>query len=558
MDVTLQQVPRSVWWGWGDPEQAKPLPAGAARMLDELVGSHSASTNRPPVDLASIEVPDSRADEALRTALAAAVGAEHVLDAADERILRAGGKSYVDLIRARTGALPFVPDLVVLPESHEQVAAVVEACVAEDAALIPFGGGTSVVAGLTVEDEPRVVISLDLRRLAGLVRLDPTDRTATFRAGTLAPQAEAELREQGFTLGHFPQSYQQASLGGFVATRSAGQSSSGYGRIDDMVDGVRGVTPTGEFEFGSQSPATAAGPRLLDLMVGSEGAFGVLTEVTLRIVKAPEATRHMALAFPDFSCAATALRSMVQVLGHDEQPDVTRVSDATETAVSLAMAGPMGSALGRYLSVRGMSEPCLMILLWHDDSDQRAGERAKRARALLREAGGIALPAKIARGWEHGRFSAPYLRDELITRGVFVETLETATHWSNIDRTHRQVGAAIEQALQDCGTPGLVQCHISHVYPSGASLYFTYLAAEAQDNLEQWQTVKRAASEAIVDAGATITHHHAVGRDHRPYLVNEIGPIGVRMLRALKNELDPANTMNPGVLIPTATEAAIS
>lgn len=555
MDVTLQRVQRSVWWGWGDPAQAKPLPAHAREMLDERLGTQTRTTNHPPVELDSIEVPESRVDSALREALASSVGADHVRDEAGERILRAGGKSYVDLVRARTGNLPYVPDVVVLPASHDEVAAVVAACDTHGAAVVPFGGGTSVVAGLTVEGETRPVVSLDLRRLAGLVRIDELDRSATFLAGTMAVDAENALHDRGFTLGHFPQSYQQATLGGFVATRSAGQSSSGYGRIDDMVEGIRGVTPTGEFQFGTQSPASAAGPRLLDVMVGSEGALGVLTEVTLRYADAPKATRHTAVAFADFDSAAAALRSMVQDLGHDDQPDVTRVSDAQETEVSLGLAGRSGRALQRYLAARGIETPCLAILLWHDSTDERAKQRQRRAREILRANGAVALPAKIAKGWEHGRFSTPYLRDELITRGIFVETLETATHWSNIPTVHRTVGSAIERALDENGTPGIVQCHISHVYNAGASLYFTYIAAESDDALDQWKKVKTAASEAIVESGATITHHHAVGRDHAPYLAAEIGSVGVRMLHALKNELDPHNIMNPGALVPAHTEA---
>lgn len=555
MDPTLQSVSRSVWWGWGDPEKAGSLPEHAKQLLDERLGTRCTTTNRPPASLDEIRLAASSLTSQQVSALAHLVGDTNVLTSDDERLLRAGGKGYLDLVRARTGQLAYAPDAVVLPADHAEVAAVVAYCVAADFAVVPFGGGTSVVGGLTAAGEPRPVISLDLRRLTGMVSLDERDMTATFQAGTLAPEAEIALHDNGFTLGHFPQSYQQASIGGFVATRSAGQSSSGYGRIDDMVDGVRGVTPVGEFAFGRQSPASAAGPRLLDVMVGSEGAFGVLTEVTLRMQPAPAATRHSALAFPDFDSAATALREMVQRLGHDEQPDVTRVSDATETEISLALAGRPGSALKTYLRRRGMGAPCLMILLWHDGSDDEAKRRQRRAMPILRRNGARSLPARVARSWEHGRFSAPYLRDELITRGVFVETLETATHWSNIAHVHQQVGAAIADALDRIGTPGIVQCHISHVYPSGASLYFTYLAAEADDAAAQWVAVKAAASEAIVAAGATITHHHAVGRDHRPYLSNEIGDIGVRVLRAVKNELDPGNNLNPGVLVPTTTEA---
>lgn len=555
MDATLQQVDRSVWWGWGDPAEARPLPAGARRMLADRLGAGDGPL-RPPVDLEDVELPACRLGQDARDALTAAVGADHVSALRLHRVERAGGKSYVDLVRARTGRLPYAPDAVVFPADHDEVAAVVRAAGAHGFALVPYGGGTSVVGGLTVEAGERPVVSLDLRRLTGLVALDEVDLTATFRAGTMAPSAEAALHERGFTLGHFPQSYQQASLGGFVATRSAGQSSSGYGRIDDLVDGVRAATPAGDLELGSRSPASAAGPRLHDLLVGSEGAYGVITEVTLRIRPARKVVHHLAVTFADFGAGADALRQLVQRLGHDGQPDVTRLSDESETEVSLALAGRSGAALSRYLRVRGLSTPCLAILVWDDQDDDAARDRMKRARRILRSAGAVALPAKVARGWEHGRFGAPYLRDELLGRRVFVETLETATHWSNLLSLKQEVGDAIEQAMADCGTPAIAQCHVSHVYASGASLYFTCLAREADDPHAQWRAMKTAASEAIVAAGGTITHHHAVGRDHRPYLAAEIGETGVRILRAVKNELDPQNVMNPGVLIPSPSESS--
>ncbi|NHN55146.1 FAD-binding oxidoreductase [Calidifontibacter sp. DB0510] len=545
--MTLEEVGRSVWWGWGDPARAGSVPATALRRLrDELSLSE---VHRPPVALADLSLPAPRWTPATRDAVTALLGADHVLTDPRARMEHAGGKSYLDLLRARTGETAYAPDAVLLPADGEQIAGVLALAAEHGFTVIPYGGGTSVVGGLTASD-PRPHLSLDLRRLAGLVALDEVSGTATFGAGTRAIDAERALRERGWTLGHYPQSYQQASIGGFVATRSAGQSSSGYGRIDDMVLAARAVTPAGEVAFGERSPATAAGPRLLDLVVGNEGACAVITQATLRVHRAPSATRHAAYAFPSFEAAAAALREMVQTLGHDGQPDVTRVSDADETRVSLMLAGRAGRVLGSYLRGRRMPDASLMILLWHDSSDAAAAARAKRATPILRAHGAVALPARIARGWEHGRFRAPYLRDELMTRGVFVETLETATTWSNLPRLYAVVRQAISTALASLDTSGIVQCHISHVYHSGASLYFTYLAREADDPAEQWRAVKAAASSAIVAAEGTITHHHAVGRDHRDYLEEEIGEVGARILRAVKAELDPHDVLNPGVLIP--------
>lgn len=554
LEPTLNSVSRSVWWGWGDPAQAGSLSAAARGELTRRLRLRA--VDNPPVALSAVHLATSRLDTIpqVRQELEEIVGVGHVHTDPLWRMEHAGGKSYVDLFRARSGDGSHAPDAVLEPQNEQQVARLMDWVAANDAVVVPFGGGTSVVGGVTVgESGDRLRVSLDLRGLAGLLELDETSLTARFGAGTRAADAERALRERGYTLGHFPQSYEQATIGGFVATRSAGQSSSGYGRIDDMVTAARIVTPVGTVTFGDRSPASAAGPALLDLVVGSEGAFGVITEATLRIRRAPSATRHAAYAFASFEAGSAALRELVQQLGHDAQPDVTRLSDPDETQVSLLLAGGAGRALGAYLSGRRMTQPCLLILLWHAGSDKQAAARAKLAAPILQRNSAVRLPAKVASAWEHGRFSAPYLRDELMTMGVFIETLETATTWSNLRHLYREVQAAISSTLDGQGNPGIVQCHISHVYHSGASLYFTFVAAEAADPLAQGAAVKQAASRAIMAAGGTITHHHAVGRDHQPYLREEIGEIGERILAAVKRELDPHGILNPGVLIQEET-----
>jgi alkyldihydroxyacetonephosphate synthase len=364
-----------------------------------------------------------------------------------------------------------------------------------------------------------------------------------------APALERHLAERGLTLGHFPQSFEYVSLGGCAATRSAGQCSTGYGAIERMVLGLRFATPAAEVALPAV-PATAAGPGLRQLLVGSEGTLGVISELALRVRAAPRERVYEGVFFEDFAAGAQALRA----LSHERVlPDIARLSDEQETRMSLALAGG-GSVKGRlgraYLGLRGYRDGCLAIFGFEGTPEEVAFRRA-RALELARAQGGLTVGSSPGRAWLHGRFSAPYLRDELLTQGVIMETLETATQWSGVERLHRDVAGAIASALDADGTPGLVMCHLSHVYETGASLYFTFIARQREGaELEQWRAVKRAASRAIVDGGGTITHHHAVGRDHAPWMEDEIGREGVAALRALKAELDPAGIMNPGKLLP--------
>ncbi len=371
-------------------------------------------------------------------------------------------------------------------------------------------------------------------------------RTAVFQPGVRGPQAEALLAPYGFTLGHLPQSYEQATLGGYAATRSAGQASTGYGRFDDLVLGLELQTPAGPLRLG-RGAASAAGPDLRALVVGSEGAFGVVTELTLRVRPLPETRHYEGFFFRTWPDGLAALRRLEQA---GLAPDVARLSDPDETRVQLALAGPGGRAarLGKaVLRARGYGHGCLAVLGWEGEAAEAAIRRG-RGRPLLKAFGGTSLGTGVGDRWEHGRFGGPYLRDDLLDLGVLVETLETSATWSDLPRVHRVVRAALSDALRD--TPPVVMCHVSHLYPHGASLYFTVLARQlGVDPAGQWQRAKEAASRALVACGATITHHHAVGTDHRPYLADEVGPLGVEVLRAVKAVLDPAGVLNPGKLV---------
>ena len=532
------------WWGWGDPAVVPELDADSLAMLREEIGELSAWER--PASPEDVSMPEA---QELPPSIAEVVGAGNVLDGAEDRLRHAAGKGYADLARLRLGRLEHAPDAVVLPGDGDEVRRVLEVCSAAGIAVVPFGAGSSVVGGVEPLRGPHErLISLDLAHLRG-VAVDHRSLTARLGAGLLGPEAEEALGREGVTLGHFPQSFQHASIGGFAATRSAGQASSGYGRFDALVTSVRLLAPAGSLET-LESPHTAAGPALRELIVGSEGVLGVIPDVTVRVRPAPASRRYEAWFAEDFAAGSEIVRAMAQ---GDALPDVIRVSDETETRISLALSGPRGPArraFATYLRLRGRSGGSLIIAGFEGDAESVARRRALAVRRL--RAGGAAYLGRGAgQSWERGRYHGPYLRDTLMDRGAMVETLETSHTWTRLGDLYRGVRAAISESLAAQGTPGLVFCHLSHAYADGASLYFTFIARRRQGaELEQWRGVKSAASEAIVAAGGTITHHHAIGRDHLPYMEAEVGTAGLGVLRAAKERLDPAGVMNPGKLLP--------
>jgi alkyldihydroxyacetonephosphate synthase len=526
------------WARWGDPAKAHPVSDSVRGLVEAFLGPIE---ERSTVPLADVRLPEVGLAASHLEALAALVGDDHVHADHDWRVARTRGKSTPDLLRMRAGDGSDAPDAVVRPATHDEVAAVVRWCAEEHVACVPFGGGTSVVGGLAARrDGFAGVLALDLRRMTRLVSVDEVSGTATLEAGLLGPEAEALLAERGLTIGHFPQSFRYASIGGFAATRSSGQSSAGYGRFDSLVMALRVATPLGDLVLGD-SPANAAGPDLRQLVLGSEGAFGVITEVTLKVRPVPAVKVYEAWRFPSFAAGADAMRRLAQgrVL-----PTVLRLSDEAETAVNLASPDAVGGESGG-----GSSGGCLMVTGYEGTQDQVDRGRAA-ATAVLTDAGGESLGEEAGTARAEGRFDGPYLRDSLLDLGVLVETFETVTFWSNLEHLYASVKAAVEGNLTEQGTPPLVLCHISHVYETGASLYFTVAAKELEDGLAQWLPAKAAASDAMLAAGGSITHHHAVGRDHKPWLAQEIGPVGVELLRAVKERIDPQGVLNPGVLVP--------
>jgi len=521
-----------LWSGWGDPAQATPL---APEVLDLLRGALGVRAATPAVALEEVRLPESWLADATRERLGAIVGAEHVRADRPARLSHTRGKSTPDLLRIRSGQADDAPDAVVLPGSHDEVLDLLRLCSEERVAMVAFGGGTSVVGGL----EPRragfeAVIAVDLRRLARLLELDELSRTATLEPGLRGPEAEALLAQRGYTIGHHPQSFEFATIGGFAAVRSSGQASAGYGRFDERVVGLRVATPRGTVELG-RAPKSAAGPDLRQVFLGSEGAFGVITAVRVEVRPVPAMRVYEGWRFGSFAVGVDGVRRLVQ---DGPVPTVLRLSDEAETALNLAR--PAGRGAGRPAGWRALAG--------FEGTEADVEARRAGASAILRDLG-AELDPEAGRAWEQGREQGPYLRDALLDAGALAETLETATFWSGLPRLYEAVGVALRDTLTRLGTPPAVLCHVSHVYPSGASLYFTVACAQLADPLAQWRAAKTAASDAIIAAAGSITHHHGIGIDHREHLAKEIGPLAVDALEALKATFDPAGILNPGVLI---------
>ena len=533
-----QPYPEPSWQGWGDPGQVPELPGSVRRLLSEGLGVRTDAASRAP-QLADLRLPSPRVGGDTVSALGRVVGADHILADDETRIRHTRGQSTPDLLRMRAGELGGAPDLVLRPASHEEILAVLRICSERQIVVVPYGGGTSVVGGLEPETSVAFegTIALDLVRMDALVELDDESRLAVLEPGLRGPQAETLLAERGFTLGHFPQSFEYATLGGFAATRSSGQASAGYGRFDELVMALRVATPAGTLMLG-RAPRSAAGPDLRQLLLGSEGALGVITSLTLQVRPRPQHAVYEGWRLPSFDRGIDLLRHLAQ---DGPRPTVLRLSDETETALNLAQPDKLGAA-------GGGSGGSLAVVGYEGEPEEVEARRAAGARAL--NAAGGSIEPGAGEGWERDRYRGPYLRDALLDAGALVETLETVTFWSALRGTYTAISDALRDSLSAQGTPPVVLCHVSHVYPAGASLYFTVGCAQAEDPVSQWRAAKAAASDAILAAGGAISHHHGVGRDHRDWYEREVGELAIRALRAVKAQLDPAGIMNPGVLIP--------
>jgi alkyldihydroxyacetonephosphate synthase len=526
------------FWGWGY-EDAGPDPtllAAVEASLSYLLGTSAIDrTPRPRIEDISLRDPRVRPPTTL---------APWFSDSTLDRAAHSYGRSYRDLVRMTRRDFGNPPDLVAFPETAEDVTRVLDYCDDERLSAIPFGGGSSVCGG--VEPEPdgafRGCVTIDMGRLDRVLEVDARSRAARIQAGVLGPSLENQLRPSGLTLRHFPQSFEFSSLGGWIATRAGGHFATLYTHIDDFVESLRVVTPTGLIET-RRLPGSGAGPSPDRLFIGSEGTLGIITDAWMRLQARPRYRASFSASLPDFEHGVEAVRALAQ---SGLFPSNCRLLDPREALMNGAGSGDRA-----------------VLLVAFESADHPLDTQIRRAAELCRDhAADLPESALVTRAdtdrsdaagtWRNSFLRAPYLRDELVLMGMFVETFETAVTWDRFTELHGAVMAAAEAAGRETGGSALVSCRITHAYPDGAAPYYTVIApAPRGRELEQWTAVKRAVTDAMIDHGGTTTHHHAVGRDFRPWYEREIPSGFARTLRAAKNELDPRGILNPGILMAT-------
>jgi len=547
------------WYGWGREDIAfshEDKPSFAPFVAD-VVGVDLDAPSAQIPDLAGLDVPAPRHPAALADALVGAVGADQVHTDDLDRVVHTYGKSLRDLVRARAGIFGRVPDLVVYPADEDQIAAVLAAALAADAVVIPFGGGSNIVGSLEAPvDEPRPVVSVDLGRLDRVVEVDAEARLARIQAGVLGPEMERQLNELGWTMGHFPDSFSHSTLGGWIATRSSGMQSDVYGDIGQITKAVRVLSPGGVIATRAV-PSQSTGPSVLQMVLGSEGRLGIITEATVQVHRLPAKRVVLGYFFPSFDAGVTAMREIAE---SEAAPIITRVSDARETRFSFAtrrashgLSGLVSAGLKRYLSARGwdLDQMCLSFIGYEGSPLHVANQKAAVA-AVVKRNGGIGVGTGPGTLYDQKKFDTPYIRDFLLDRGALADVSETATSWSRLLPLYRAVVADAEKAFAAVGVQGWIMCHLSHSYHSGACLYFTFAFAPAPgtEPVPQYDTVKSAVQQAFLDNGGTLSHHHAVGREHARWLAEDISPAGSEVLAALFAGVDPGRNLNPGAILP--------
>ena len=518
-------------WGWGY-EDERPSPdevRAAAAAMAPILGFGDPEVEEP-VAIEDVELPPPRLEPPAALREVCSTGTH-------DRASHAHGKAYRDVVRAFRGRFDHPPDVVARARGEEDVEAVLEWAEGAGAKVVPYGGGTSVVGGVEPRfDEP--AISLDLQRLDRVLEVDRTSRAARIQAGVLGPALEDQLRAHDLTLRHFPQSFQLSTLGGWIATRAGGHFATLYTHIDDLVESVRAITPRGAWES-RRLPGSGAGPSPDRMLIGSEGVLGVITEAWVRVQDRPRHRASAGVRFPSFERGAEAVRAIAQSGLH---PTNCRLLDAGEA--QLTSGGD-----GRHA----------LLVLGFESADHEPGAWMERGLELAREHGGewdeVRSGGRPGRegavgAWREAFLRAPYLRDTFVAMAVLSETFETAITWDRFPAFHERVSRATEEALREACGAGRVTCRFTHVYPDGPAPYYTFLApARRGEELDQWAAIKSAASDAVIEAGGTITHHHAVGRDHRPWYDRQRPEPFARALRGAKRETDPAGVLNPGVLV---------
>ena len=556
----MPDVKHMKWWGWGVEgvgfhHENKP---GFRPFVINAIDLDVNTPPTAPVSIDDLPIPAPMISDQLLAELTDAVGTENAVQDDLDRTVHTYGKSARDLLRIRAGDLPRVPDVVVYPGDEAEVQLIVDRAVAADAVIIPYGGGSNISGSLHApEDETRPVISVDLGRLNQVIEIDEDSGLARIQAGAQGPDLEEQLGARGWTLGHFPDSFTHSTLGGWVATRSSGMQSDKYGDISDIARGMRVVMP-GKMLQVRPLPHTSTGPSVREMVLGSEGRLGVITEVTVQVHRIPQVRLILGYLFPSWEAS---LAAMHEISTSDAHPSITRVSDAKETAFSFAtrrkssrisISSLISKGLMKVLQRRGwnLDEVCLSFIGYEGGKAHVSRQKAI-VKDIVGRHGGIVVGKGPGELYDQKKFDTPYIRDFLLDRGAIGDVSETAAPWSKLLPLYTNVLAAAEKVYAHLGVTGWIMCHLSHSYHSGACLYFTFaFKHDGIDPLGQYEPLKNAIQQAFVDSGGTLSHHHAVGSEHAAWLEQDISAPGVHMIDGLFTAMDPGRNFNPGKIIP--------
>ena len=552
------QVRHMKWWGWGD-EDVTFSDADKPKLWPYLGGELGMEEGVPvpPVSFEEINLPVAKTNLPFTAALKGALKADQISEDKKDRLIHAAGKAFRDLLRLRRGQVDYAPDLIVYPSNEDDVVAIIKAANEHDAVIIPFGGGTNIAGCLEPKDRNgRFIVSLDMWRMNRVLSVDKKSLIARIQAGVYGPHMEEQLEQEDVTLGHFPDSFVHSTLGGWVATRSAGMQSDKYGKIEDMVIALRMVTPSGTIVTRTV-PNTSNGIDVRSLCVGSEGILGVITEVTVQVHRLPEHKMFEGWLFPDFESGIKAIHECMRL---GVMPVITRLNDPGKTALSAAFKKPetglkakISALVKWYLrAIKGFdfNQCCMMTTAYEGDYDTFHMQRRESSH-IFRKHDGFCLGEGPGKSFQEAKYDFPHVRDYLMDRGVMGDVSETSTTWDNLLNLYSKTLSNIDQAIRNTGVDPWVGCHISHNYHTGASLYFTFGCRQIEGReLEQYLYIKKAAEDSFMENGGTVSHHHAVGTEHLPWIEEDLSPAGVKAVKAIKDGLDPNGVMNPGKVIP--------
>jgi alkyldihydroxyacetonephosphate synthase len=552
------EIKQMKWWGWGSEDESLSLSdkPHLLSFITNRLGLSATLEIRNPLDFNKIELSPVLENPQFIKDLQGQLEPEQISSDKMERLVHAFGKSFRDLWCVRNGKVKYAPDCVIYPESDEDVRCLLESAARNNVVLVPFGGGTNISGCLEPLNQGRMVVSVDMKGMSRLLHLDSYSQIARFQAGVLGPELETQLNAQGYTLGHFPDSFVYSSLGGWVCTRGAGMYSDKYGKIEDMIISLRMISPSGVLETRTV-PKSSNGIDMNHLCAGSEGTLGIVTEVSLKIHQLPKCNKSYGYLFQDFE---SGLQAVYQCRKSGIIPIFSRLNDSDKTALSMAFRpslSPLKTMLYRVFNqyLKNMKQininrSCMLISAFAGNEKQ-VDQQSRQAAAIYKKHGGVNAGQSPGRAFDKSKFDLPHIRDFLLERGIMSDVSETTTTWNNISPLYNAVRQAIEKAIRQTGQLPFVGCHISHNYHGGACLYFTFACAMSVGmELEQYLFIKKAAQDAFINNGATLSHHHAVGLEHLPWLSKDISAAGIQAIRGLKSGLDPENIMNPGKLIP--------